>query len=121
MARSLEWIGRELRRLAETPPTAAELRRAKDYLVGQHRIGLEGTNSQMTWMGEGLLGFDRLVEPDTARAAVAAVTAEQVRAVAREIFFGPGATVLAAVGPVQESAVALQGAFVRGTGPGKAE
>lgn len=114
VARSLEWIGRELRRLADAPPTAAELRRAKDYLIGQHRIGLEGTTSQMTWMGECLLGYDRVVEPEVAREAVARVTAAEVQACAQEVFFGPGTTVLAAVGPVKEDATALEASYLRG-------
>ncbi|MBS0656623.1 MAG: insulinase family protein [Verrucomicrobia bacterium] len=116
VARSLEWIGRELRRLADAPPSAAELKRAKDYLVGQHRLGLEGTTSQMTWMGECLLGFDELVDPDVARTAVARVTAAEVQACAREVFFGAGTTVIAAVGPVEETADALEARFRRGAG-----
>lgn len=116
VARSLEWIGRELRRLTDTAPTSAELRRAKDYLIGQHRIGLEGTTSQMTWMGECLLGFDRLVEPEDARKSVERVTAAEVQAAAREVFFGAGTTVIAAVGPVAEAAGELEQAFRRGAG-----
>lgn len=114
VARSLEWIGRELRRLADTPPSAAELKRAKDYLIGQHRIGLEGTTSQMTWMGECLLGFDELVDPDLARQSVARVTAAEVQACAQQVFLGPGTTVIAAVGPIQESAEVLETHFRRG-------
>ncbi len=109
--RSVRLIGRELRRLANHAPSRAELGRAKEYLVAQHRIGMEGTTSQMMWLGECLLGFGRVVDPAAAREALAAVTAAEVQAMARSCFFGAGATVLTAVGPVEQTEAALGKAF----------
>ena len=54
--RTLKLILRELRRLTEAPPAAAELRRARDYVIGQMDLSLESTESQMMWLGEQLLG-----------------------------------------------------------------
>ncbi len=101
LAETLELIRRELARIATRSVKRDELRRAKDYLVGQHRLNLESTTNQMLWMGETLLAYDRVVEPDVARARIAAVTAAELQAAARKCFFGPGRVAVAAVGPVE--------------------
>ena len=113
---TLRLVGRELRRIADHAPSAAEMRRARDYLVGQHRIALdEGTTSQMNWMGECLLAYDRVAEPAEAREKLAAVTADEVRALARAAFVEDGHAALAAVGPlecsIEEMRAALTGAL----------
>ncbi len=98
---TLRLIGRELRRISDHAPSAAEMRRARDYLIGQHRIALdEGTTSQMNWMGECLLAYDRVAEPAEAREKLAAVTADEVRALAHAAFVEGGHAALAAVGPL---------------------
>ncbi len=105
---SIRLIARELQRIASAPPAAAELRRAKDYLIGQHRIGLEGTTSQMSWLGECVLGFGRVLDPETARQAIARVTPAEVQAMAHECFFGPGTTAIAVVGPLEAEAARIR-------------
>src|SRR6185295_16544845 len=45
-------IAGELRRLASRPPGIAELRRARDYVLGQIDLGRENTETQMNWIGE---------------------------------------------------------------------
>jgi predicted Zn-dependent peptidase len=100
LAESLELIRSELIRIASKPVAREELLRAKDYLIGQHRLNLESTTNQMLWMGETLLAYNRVVSPDVARARIAAVTAAEVQAAARRCFFGPGRVAVAAVGPV---------------------
>ena len=47
----------ELRRLRDKVPIAGELRRARDYLIGQLELSLESTENQMNWVAEQLLGF----------------------------------------------------------------
>ena len=54
----------ELRRLRDKAPTAGELRRARDYLIGQLELSLESTENQMNWVAEQLLGFDKIIPPD---------------------------------------------------------
>ena len=78
------------------------------YLVGQHRLGMESTGSQMTFVGECLLGYGRLVDPDEARRALEAVTAAEVQAAARAMFAGPPPA-LALVGPVEAGEAELRG------------
>jgi predicted Zn-dependent peptidase len=71
-----------VRKLARRAPSAKELRRAKEYACGQLHLGLESTDNQMMWMGEGLTGHDRVINPEKLIRQVEAVTPEEVRAAA---------------------------------------
>jgi predicted Zn-dependent peptidase len=82
----LKLIVAELRRLRDKPPGAAELRRARDYVIGQLDLGLEGTEFQMNWLGEQLLGYGRVHTPAETRRRLAQVTAGEVRGVCAELF-----------------------------------
>lgn len=95
---ALKLIRRELARIADTAPTAAEIRRARDYLIGQFELNLEGTENQMTWLGEQLLAHGRIADPSRAKDFIRAVTPAQVRAAARD-FFQASRTSLAFVSP----------------------
>jgi len=77
-------IVRELQRLRESPVSRGELRRARDYVVGQLKIGLENTSSRMSWVGEQLLAFNRVMDPAEVIAAYEAVTPDDIRRLARE-------------------------------------
>jgi predicted Zn-dependent peptidase len=71
-----------VRKLARRAPSARELRRAKEYTFGQIHLSLESTDNQMMWMGEGLVGHDRVINPDKLIRQIEAVTPEEVRAAA---------------------------------------
>jgi predicted Zn-dependent peptidase len=71
-----------MRKLAQRAPSAKELRRAKEYTYGQIHLGLESPDSQMMWLGEGLIGHNRVLNPDKLIQQIEAVTAEEVRAAA---------------------------------------
>ncbi len=86
LPRTLKLILSELGRLREKGPSPGELRRAVDYVMGQISLGLEGTESQMNWLGEQLLGYGRVVAVSQIKNRLAAVTASEIRAVAREVF-----------------------------------
>jgi predicted Zn-dependent peptidase len=83
---TLRLIMRELRRLRETPPPAAELRRARDFVVGQTDLALESTDNQMNWIGEQWFGHGRIVHPGEIKRRLRLVTAREVNAVARDFF-----------------------------------
>jgi predicted Zn-dependent peptidase len=102
LPQALKLIMRELRRCSETAPTPAELRRARDYLIGQLDIGLESTENQMTWLGEQLLAYGKIISPAEAKQRLSEVTPPQVRRVARE-FFRPDRMNLAIVSPLKDS------------------
>jgi predicted Zn-dependent peptidase len=71
-----------VRKLARRAPSAKELRRAKEYTCGQIHLSLESTDNQMMWMGEGLTGHDRVINPEKLIRQIDAVTPEEVRAAA---------------------------------------
>ena len=64
LEKTLGIILRELKRLREEPVPAAELRRARDYLVGQLDLSLESTENQMMWVGEQWLGYGKIFAPE---------------------------------------------------------
>jgi predicted Zn-dependent peptidase len=101
LSQALKLILVELRRCAEAPPSDAELRRARDYLIGQLDLSLESTENQMNWVGEQLLAYGKVIPPKDAKQRIAEVKPAQVRAVARE-FFKPERMSLAVVSPLKE-------------------
>ncbi len=86
LPKTLKLIMRELRALIRTAPAAAELRRARDYVLGQIDLSLESTDSQMMWLGEQILGYGKTVPPREVKRRIAAITAAEVRAAARDFF-----------------------------------
>ena len=78
-------IEKEFARIRAKKPTAAELRRTKDYLVGNFRMGLENQRSRMFFFGGCAQTYNRIIPPADMIAAIEAVTAEEVLAVANEI------------------------------------
>ena len=102
LTKVIRLILRELRRMKETSPTAAELRRARDYVIGQIDLSLESTDNQMNWVGEQLLGFGRVMRPTHVKRHLREVTPAEIRAVACD-FFRPERLNLALVSPLASS------------------
>jgi predicted Zn-dependent peptidase len=102
LSKTLRLIIRELRRLAEISPSAAELRRARDYVLGQIDLGQESTENQMNWIGEQLVGYGRLFSPNEVKRRLRLVTPAQIRTVARD-FFKPNRFNLALVSPLKSA------------------
>jgi len=71
-----------VRQLARRAPSLRELRRAKEYAFGQIHLSLESTDNQMMWLGEGLLGHNRVINPDKLIRQIEAVTPGEVSAAA---------------------------------------
>ena len=86
LPRVLKLIMRELRRCAGRPPSTAELRRARDFAIGQFDLSLESTENQMNFVGEQVLGFGRITPPSQIKQRLAAVTAAEIRATAADFF-----------------------------------
>ena len=102
LEKSLRIIVRELRRFAETSVGQGELRRARDFVIGQMELNLEGTESQMNWLGECLLAYGKIMTPAEAKDRLSAVTAAQVRGAARD-FFQPARLNLALISPLAKA------------------
>jgi predicted Zn-dependent peptidase len=87
----------EFRSLKETPIPDEELRRVKDHLKGSFMLGLESTSSRMGNLARQELYYGRFFGLDEMLASIEAVTAEQVRNLARE-FFNPKQITLTMLG-----------------------
>jgi predicted Zn-dependent peptidase len=75
----------ELRRLADEPTPEEELQKAKDHAIGRFRLSHETAHSQAQRHGESLLTRGTIEPVDSVAARLAAVTAEDVQAVARRL------------------------------------
>lgn len=100
-ADALRLIAREVARIREKPVSRGEFGRARDSVEGQFRLGLEGTSSQMQWIGETLANYGRFLPPSEALAKLRAVTVDQIRAVAAQVF-DPRRLTLSLVVPAKE-------------------
>lgn len=97
---TLRLILRELRRLTEEPPSISEFRRARDYLIGQLDLSLEGTENQMMWLGEQLISYGKIISPGEIKRRLSEVRPSEIRALARE-FFRTDRLSLALVSPLK--------------------
>jgi len=100
---AMRLILRELRRFRDSPPSAAELCRARDYVIGQIDLGSESTESQMNWLGEQLLGYGRILGTAEIKRALRKTTPGEIRAAACD-FFRPERMNLALVSPLKSAA-----------------
>ncbi|MEI7437731.1 MAG: pitrilysin family protein [bacterium] len=96
--RAVALIARELTRVCRVPVGAIELRRAKEYAVGQLRLSLESTTPQMNWTGEQAMAGVPRTTPEDEIAALQAVTTAEVLALAQTVFTAPQCS-LAVVAP----------------------
>jgi len=97
----IDSIVKEFRELKENLVPVEELRRAKDNLKGSFMLGLESTSSRMGNLARQDLYFQRFFTLDEMLESIEAVTAEQVREIARE-FFNPKNITLAVLGNLGE-------------------
>lgn len=79
-------ISKVAKELVDDGVTAGELEDAKSFVIGQSRISLENTASQMMWAGESLLFFDDWLDPGEIHRRIEAVTLEEVHYEAMRLF-----------------------------------
>ena len=84
--KALETIDRELKRICDKPVSAAELKRTKDFLIGNFRLSHEKVTSKLFFYGQTMLSFGRLVTTQEQVDGIRAVTSADVQAVAKAIF-----------------------------------
>ena len=101
LEKSVRMILSELQKICHRKPAARELKKARDYTLGQTFMGLESTTSQMMWMGESILGYNKVLDPADIEDNVCAVTAEDIQRVACHCLHR-GRLGVAVIGPVQE-------------------
>ena len=93
----LATVRAELAKVAADGITEEELERGKGQLRGGLVLGLEDSGSRMSRLGKAELVYDELLSLDEVIRRVEAVTRDDVRAIAAELFSQP--EILAIVGP----------------------
>ncbi len=93
----------EWARIATDAITGAELERGIGQLSGGLVLGMEDTGSRMSRLGKAELVYGEFVSLDSSLARIRAVTADQVRDLAAELFARPRS--LAVVGPFESDPV----------------
>jgi predicted Zn-dependent peptidase len=100
---ALDVIQNELGKAKKALVSSDELRRAKDFFIGQLMLALEDTMDHMLWMGETVACGDKLHTLEEIIRDVKKVTATDIRSVARELFT-EGKLNVAIIGPLRDEA-----------------
>jgi predicted Zn-dependent peptidase len=103
LEKAIRLILRELHSLCEKAPGKAEVKKARDYTIGQTLMGLESTSNQIMWMGESLLGYNEILDPGEIERRILAVTPQDIQRCACHCLSRAKLGV-AIVGPAQEEA-----------------
>jgi predicted Zn-dependent peptidase len=101
LERAIRLILRELQSLCEKAPGKTELKKARDYTIGQTLMGLESTSNQIMWMGESILGYGEVLDPSEIERRILAVTPQDIQRCACHCL-SRAKLGLAIVGPLQE-------------------
>ncbi len=91
----------EMAKMAKEPVSAKELSRAKDHLSGQMVLGLETSDSQAAFYGTQEIIKKSMLTPEEILKEIMAVKAEDVMAVAMDIFKDENLN-LALIGPFKD-------------------
>ena len=83
--KALAVIEADIDRIRQRKPSASELRRTKDYILGNFRLGFEQPRTRLFYFGLGVLAFGRIVPPQEMTERIAAITADDVQSVAQDI------------------------------------
>ncbi len=97
-ALALATVDRELKRITERRVGAAELRRTKDFLIGNYRLSLERVTARLFAYGQQMLAFGRLLDLHEQVDGIHAVTPDDILAVAKSVL-RPSARSLSKVVP----------------------
>lgn len=82
---AIRTIDRELARICARRVSADELRRTKEFMIGNFRLSHEKVTTKLFFCGSTLQAFGRIVRPEEQIEGIRAVTADDVRAVAQAI------------------------------------
>lgn len=82
---AVETIEKEFARIRAKAPSAAEIRRTKDYLLGNFRLGLENQRARMFFFGNCVQTYGEVRDPQDVVKGIEAVSPADVLSVANEI------------------------------------
>lgn len=86
IVKALDVTVKELLKLQDRLVGKTELKRAKEYVVGQIKLGMESTSSRMLWGGEQLLSTGKIISLDQVMDRIVSVDADEIRQLAGYIF-----------------------------------
>jgi predicted Zn-dependent peptidase len=98
LAEATQVIRDELFKLCDEPVGDDEVMKARDFSIGNFRLGLESTMALAQRAGEALLMTGEIEPIEDVVSQIAAVTPADVRRVAQRLFH-PGGFAMAVVGP----------------------
>ncbi len=99
---ALTVILEELKKIKNVPVDEKELTKAKEYIKGKSTIALEDNQVRLDWFLERAAFYKTIETPAEAFRRIDAVTAEDVRKVANDLFCDKGST-LAVIGPFKDA------------------
>jgi predicted Zn-dependent peptidase len=99
---AVKGIVEEVKSIVESPVDEVELRKAKDYRIGNLYLGLESSDDFSDFYGGQEINHKEIMTPDEVAKRIEAVTAEEIQALAKEIFV-PSRATLALVGPATDT------------------
>jgi len=82
---TLEVILEQLREIKKTAVGSEELKRAKEYYVGQLRLGLEETVGHMGWLGENFVSLNKFLWPEEIIRRVKKISPDKLKRLANKI------------------------------------
>jgi predicted Zn-dependent peptidase len=86
VSQTMVLIREALERLIQAPVSAEELRDAKEYTKGNLLLSDEGVDNQMVRIAQNEIHFGRFIPLDDVVCQIEAVRAEEIQAVARDLF-----------------------------------
>lgn len=92
----------ELSQISKQPPSAEELKRAKDFFMSQICMGVEDTLDNLLWAGDRVISGRNVPDLTKIRKNIQSVTSEQISAVAKQLFQS-SKLYFTAVGPISDS------------------
>lgn len=102
--RVLRVIRREMEKISENSLRGKEIQAAKEQLKGNLLLSLENTDSRASRLAKNEIFFGRYVPTEEIINGIEKVRAEEVQALARQIF-SPQALSLTALGPIPEESI----------------
>ena len=98
---TLEVILKQLRLIKKNKVSAAELKRAKEYYIGQLSLNLEDTVEHMLWLGDNFLSLNKFLYLQDAVRRIEKINAGEIQYWAGKILRDQGLN-LALVGPLKD-------------------
>lgn len=102
LAESIQAITEECRKFIDEPLTPAELRKTKDYIIGNLYLGIESSDSVAEYLGMQEVLRGEMKKPSDVAAKIEKVTAADVQKIAKEIFVDKNLN-LAVIGDVPQN------------------